>query len=374
MNTSSVRTVLTRLLATAGVLALVLSATGCLNNPPKQSGVFVTHDSGTAWNAAPDVRAPRVKPPKVYPPLSVSAVGASPRNARYVVAGTDNDLFQSTDGGAQWERLTGKLPTGTKAIVVHQILFHPTQDNTYFAVGVSGGYGKVIKTTDGGQTLRDVFTNSRPGQAVTSIVIQPESGTIFIGDQLGSVYRSTDGGASWQRVFSLERTPVSSLALSGPTLFVGTAGQGVWRSVDNGGSFVPAGGNLPSHAQTVWALASGFGGIYAGTERGLFLSRDFGNSWQSVGNPLSAGGERVQALAVSGANLYFAANAVVYRTDPAGTNFVPVQLKLARNVFSLAATPAAVGTLYAGASASAADFSQRYTTGLSSFSLIPPGA
>ncbi len=374
MSISSIRTVLTRLLATAGVLALVLSATGCLNNPPKQSGVFVTHDSGVAWTAAPDVQAPRVKPPKVYPPLSVSAVGVSPRNARDVVAGTDNDLFQSTDGGAGWERLTGKLPTSTKAIVVHQVLFHPTQPDTYFAVGVSGGYGKVIKTTDGGKTLRDVFTNSRPGQAVTSIVIQPESGTIFIGDQLGSVYRSTDGGASWQRVFSLDRTAVSSLALSGNTLFVGTVGQGVWRSADSGGSFVPAVGNLPSQAQTVWAVAGGFGGVYAGTERGLFFSRDFGSSWQSVGNPLPAGGERVQALAVSGANLYFATNAVVYRMNPAGTDFVPVQLKLARNVFSLSATPAAVGTLYAGASAGAADFSQRYATGLSSFNLIPPGA
>lgn len=371
MTPSSIRTSVGRVAATAGVLVLILVATGCLNNTPKQSGVFVTRNAGSSWDATPDLQAPQAKQPKVYPPLSVGAVGVSPKDAKRVVAGTDDDLFQSGDGGATWERLTEKLPTSTKAIVVHQVAFHPSQDNTYFAVGVSGGYGKVIKTTDGGKTLQDIFTNSKPGQAVTSIAIQPESGTIFVGDQLGSIYRSADGGTSWQRIFALGRIAVSSLALSGNALFAGTVGGGVWRSTDGGGSFVPAGGNLPDNAQAVWALTGGFGGVYAGTDKGLYVTRDLGTTWQSVGNPLPAGGERVQALAVSGPNLYFASNAVVYRMNPEGTNFVPVQLKLARNVFSLAASPSAAGTLYAGASAGTADFTNRYTTGLSSFNLIP---
>lgn len=361
-----------RAVATAGVLVLVLAATGCLNNTPKQSGVFVTNNSGSSWAAIPDLQAAKAKAPKVYPPLAVGAVAASPKDAKQVVAGTDNDLFQSGDGGATWESLTSRLPTSTKAIVVHQIAFHPTQDNTYFAVGVSGGYGKVIRTTDGGKNLQDIFTNSKPGQAVTSIAIQPESGAIFVGDQLGNVYRSADGGTSWQRIFSVGRIPVSSLTLSGGTLFAGTVGGGVWRSGDGGASFAPAGG-LPNGAQSVWALTSGFGGVYVGSEKGLSVTRDFGASWQSVGTPLPAGGERVQALAVSGPNLYFATNAVVYRMNPDGTNFVPVQLKLARNVFSLAASPAAVGTLYAGASATNDDFINRYTAGLSGFNLIPGG-
>ncbi len=373
MTTASIRTLFGRLAATVAVLSLVLAATGCFNSPPKQSGVFLTTDAGTSWNAVPDLKARGVKVPKVYPPLSVGAVGVSPRNAKLVVAGTDNDLFQSADGGAHWEQLTDKLPSSTKAIVVHQVAFHPTQPGTYYVVGVSGGYGKVLKTTDSGKTLQDVFTVSKPGQAVTSIVIQPESGTLFIGDQLGSIFRSTDSGASWQRVFSLNKVAITSLALSGNTLFAGSAGQGVWRSVDNGGSFVPAGGNLPTKAQTVWTLAAGFGGLYAGTEQGLFVTRDFGATWQSVGNPLPSGGERVQALTVSGPNLYFATNAVVYQMNPSGSNFVPAQLKLARNVFSLAATPAQVGTLYAGASAGSADFAKRYATGLTSANLIPPG-
>lgn len=370
MTATAIRTFFTRVAATAAVLLLVLVATGCLNSTPKQSGVFLTTNAGGAWTSAPDLTAPRAKPPKVYPPLTVGAVGVSPKDAKFVVAGTDNDLYQSTDGGVGWEQLTEKLPTSTKAIVVHQIAFHPTQDQTYFAVGVSAGYGKVIKTTDGGRTLQDVFTNSRPGQAVTSIVIQPESGLVFVGDQLGNVYRSADGGTSWQRVFSLQQIPITSLSLSGNTLFVGTAGQGVWRSADNGASFVPA-GDLPQKTQNVWSMVSGFGGLYVGTDKGLFVTRDFGSTWQSVGNPLPAGGGRVQALAVSGPNLYFASNAVVYRMDPAGNNFVPAQLKLAKNVFSLASTPAAIGTLYAGASAGSADFVNRYSSGLQSLNLVP---
>jgi photosystem II stability/assembly factor-like uncharacterized protein len=371
MSASSTRTLLTRVAATVGTAVLLFGATGCLNSTPKQSGVFVTHDNGSSWTSTPDLQSPKAKTPKTYPPLSVGAVGVSPKNAKYVVAGTDDDLFQSTDGGASWERLTQKLPTSTKAIVVHQVVFSPSQENAYYAVGVSGGYGKVIKTTDGGKTLQDVFTNSQPGQAVTSLVIQPETGAIFVADQLGSIYRSADGGASWQRIFSVGNYPVSSLALAGNTLFAGTVGAGVWRSTDGGGSFVPVGGNLPNKAQTVWAMTSGFGGVYAGTDKGLFLTKNSGASWQSVGNPLPAGGERVQALAISGSNLYFASNAVVFRTNPEGTNFVPSQLKLVKNVFSLAATPAAVGTLYAGGSAGSADFINKYSAGISNKNLIP---
>ena len=351
-------------LAVVVTAAVSVFATGCLGGGPDQSGVFVSRDGGTSWQAAPDLTAKGAKKPKVFPPLEVTAVGVSPTDANTVVSGTDEELFLTTDGGKAWQRLTPKLPYGSKAISVQAVQFHPNQADTFYAGGVSAGYGKLIKSTDKGANLKDVFTVARPGQTITSIHLDPAgSDTLFVGDQLGSVYKSTDGAATWRRIFSVD-SPISLMTASGDSLFVGTAGEGVFRSTDGGANFAPATGNLEGRGRTVWALAVGFGGLYAGTNEGLFLTRDFGATWQPVGNPLPPEGQRVQAIAVSGSAVYFATNAVVYRLTPNGDMFIPVQLQLAKNVFDLAATPVDATVLYAGAGRKNADFGDRFGAGV----------
>ncbi|MSU75912.1 hypothetical protein EXS54_00330 [Patescibacteria group bacterium] len=365
----NIRTIVLRTAATVATIGLVLSASGCLNDPPKQSGVFATKDAGSSWNSVPDLTATGIKKPKTYPPLEVNAVGVSHTDANTVVAGTNNDIYFTTNAGGEWKKLTEELPTSTKAMTVQAALFHPTEGNTFYLGGVSGGYGKVIKSDDGGKSLHDVFTVSKPGQSVTSLTISPDGSTLYAGDQLGSVYRSRDGGTTWERIFALEKTPITALVLSGSNVFAATAGQGVWRSAD-GGAFAPANGNLQQNNQTAWSLAAGFGGLYLGTDKGLFLTRDFGANWQSVGNALPASGSPVQAIAVAGSNLYFATNAVIYRANPDGGNFVPTQLKLAKTVYSLGVS-SSNETLYAGANASGTNYSSRYEQGLSGFNIGP---
>lgn len=365
------RTLILRTLATLATAGLVLGTSGCLNDPPEQSGVFATTDSGGSWKAVPDLTESGIRKPDVYPPLAVNAVGASRTDANTVVAGTDDELFISTNAGGDWESLTENLPSSTKAMTVQAIQFHPTNGDTFYVGGVSGGYGKILKTTDKGKTLQDVFTVSRPGQSVTTIALTADGGTIFAGDQLGSVFRSRDAGSTWERVFGIDGIPVTSIALSGPNVFVATMGQGIWRSPDSGASFAQVNGSLTGDNLTVWTLSSGLGGLYAGTDENIFVTRDFGASWQPVGNALPAGGARVQAIATSGSNLYYATNAVIYRANPDGGNFSPSQLKLATNVFSLSATGQAE-KLYAGANAAGSDYSARYSQGLSGLNIGPP--
>lgn len=366
-----VRSVVIRVAGALGVLAMVGLSTGCFGNPPQQSGVFVSRDGGNSWEASPDLRAKNVKKPRVYPPLAVTGVGVSPVNADLVVAGTDDNLYRSTDGAKTWSLLTPNIPTATKAMAVQGVTFHPTNPDAFYVYGVSGGYGKVLKTTNRGDSLQDVFTVSRPRQTVTSLIVDLSvPNTLYAGDQLGSVYKSADGATTWQRIFSTNQG-VSALALSGTTLYVGTIGQGIFRSPDQGVTFAAVNNGLSQQAQTVWAMRLGPAGIYAGTETGLFLSRDGGGSWQAVGNPLPAEGQRVQAIASSPTNVYFAASAVVYRMTPVGGSFTPVQLKLAKNIFGLASTPANQGFFVAGVSNQGGDAATRFSAGLPGAALRP---
>lgn len=359
-----------RRFAVIPVVAASLLVAGCLNGGAKQSGVFVSRDGGASWQASPDLTNKQAKKPKVYPPLAVTAVAVSPADANTVVAGTEDELYLTTDGGKAWQNLTEKLPVENKAISVQAIRFHPTKPDTFFVGGVSAGYGKILKSTDKGGSLKDIFTVSRPGQTVTALLPDPNgSETLYAGDQLGAIYQSTDGGTIWRRVHTSE-SPISALTASGDSVYAATSGAGVLRSVA-GGAFAPVSGNLARGQLTVWSLASGFGGLYAGTDEGLYLTRDFGASWQAVASPLPER-QRVQAVVITGSAVYFATNAVVYRLNPSGDGFIPVQLQLARNVFSLAVTPADATVLYAGASKDAVDFGNRFGSGVPQL-LRPPG-
>jgi photosystem II stability/assembly factor-like uncharacterized protein len=83
------------------------------------------------------------------------------------------------------------------------------------------------------------------------------------------------------------------------TIFVGTTGQGIWRSQDGGESWtrlrpalyaeteVRALAAHPTHAQQV----------YAGTEIGLYASADSGETWRELESPMR--GREIWSLAIS---------------------------------------------------------------------------
>ena len=69
--------------------------------------------------------------------------------------------------------------------------------------------------------------------------------TLFVGDQYGGLFRSTDGGATWRRVFSVAARALQAIAFSPDYVtdrtivvgaeFVGSYNNGgVWKSIDGG--------------------------------------------------------------------------------------------------------------------------------------------
>jgi ligand-binding sensor domain-containing protein len=103
-----------------------------------------------------------------------------------------------------------------------------------------------------------------------------------------AVYRSADGGESWQ-ASPLAGRPLTTFALtadpSNPgTIYAGTT-EGLYRSVDGARTWRPLG--TPHLAATITALALVPGPqptLYAGTEhKGLYRSSDGGRYWEAWG-------------------------------------------------------------------------------------------
>jgi hypothetical protein len=141
-----------------------------------------------------------------------------------------------------------------------------------------------------------------PGTHITSLAAN--QGGLFAGTGQ-NVYRSTDGGVSWQLVIE-QTSGIYALVGVNNTVYAGGT-DGILISTDAGSSWsVPGGGVLGYYSSIVSLAASGSNltstTIYAGTAGyGIYLSTDGGQSWSSRNN--GVGNTQVFAVAMGGTSV-----------------------------------------------------------------------
>ena len=222
----------------------IVAADGC----PLASSVS---DLGTA-----SVVALAVSPPQ--------AGQTEPAQTAYAVVGGDQaGLWRSTDGGRKWElRAPLDVPELTNAVVLNAA----SPEQVYLSVSSSGAASTLFVSVDGGATLtafpqdlaltllhaeasasgrlwaiaRDALTVGNRGFAILradspagpwrtmlrvnyfgGFVVDPHA-SIWVGDEIGGVYRSDDGGDTFVNMGA--ETDVACLAYAGESLWACTPG------------------------------------------------------------------------------------------------------------------------------------------------------
>ena len=141
---------------------------------------------------------------------------------------------------------------------------------------------------------------------------------------------------------------VQALVMDGHgTIYAGSFGHGIFRSVDRGSTWARAGGGVTD--PFILSLSSTKdGAVYAGTFRGgVFRSRDDGRSWQPVSTGLKQ--MEVKALLAVDQELFAGTGDGVYRLRHSDDHWIPVTTGLDDIlVHALARSPD--GTLFAGTS------------------------
>lgn len=222
--------------------------------------ILKTENLGDAWSeAGKDLPTARV--------LGLAGDGSA------VYAATEAGVFVSRDRGAHWQASSEGLPAAARpqSIVVNtrgilvgttQGLYRSRDGKTWSAVG-----GGVLATG----LVRPILGDPRQGDRVFAVVAQ-------------SVFKSTDGGSNWTGV----KSPISNLSLLSlafsdkNVLYAGTT-RGVWRSSDEGASWLSLPEGLVSTSVHALLLTSGNSGtLFAATRFGLALSRDHGATWRDA--------------------------------------------------------------------------------------------
>ncbi len=131
--------------------------------------------------------------------LGVNGIAIDPNNPQNVYAGTTKGLYTSNDQGDHWVKHQGNL----KESYISALQLDPTKPSTLYA-GTSEG---LFKSQDSGVTW-ELKQRGVEATSVRSLQISPkDSETLYIGTNGGGLYRSGDGGDSWER---LPLTPANS--------------------------------------------------------------------------------------------------------------------------------------------------------------------
>ena len=249
-------------------------------------------------------------PADIAPQGAVGALAVSPQGGR-VLVGIDGArpgswLFLSDDRGASWQKARGVAG----AAGVTALAFAPGRPSVAYAAVVTRRSGHLgsgfFASGDGGASWHatawkptvGIFGRQLPA-AVDTIVVDPHQPRTVYALTHGVPRRSLNGGASWAvaraglpATIDITSSRTQQLAAGrGGALYYATgrrSGPGqVYRSVDRGSSWQPAGHGLPAVVPG-WALlalagdATRPGVVYAATGKGLFATADSGRRWTRV--------------------------------------------------------------------------------------------
>lgn len=140
----------------------------------------------------------------------------------------------------------------------------------------------------------NVWTSAGPENVVvTALAVDAATaGTVYAGTAGNGVFRSADGGGSWQHASTgLGDTYVSSIVIDSEhpdTLYVASPNRGVFSSTDHGDTWTPA--NRGLHSQSAHLLAVDARGrvLYVSSNEGVFASIDGAHSWRATSLALPA--------------------------------------------------------------------------------------
>ena len=145
---------------------------------------------------------------------------------------------------------------------------------------------------------------------------------LFVGTSGDGIFRSTNNGTNWVPVNSgLANLYVYAFTVSGTTLFAGTEGNGVYRSTNNGTSWTATGTLSTPY---IYALTVSETSIFAGADGdGVFRSTNNGTTWTLVSAGLT--NTRIFALTTDGTNLYAGTfGGGVFRSTNDGANWTQI--------------------------------------------------
>ena len=229
--------------------------------------IFRSEDGGDHWRELPvTVRFPEItvtagaNPAKRVLELSVNPTDSNEIYGAIEVGG----VIRSLDGGEHWENLSHGQYLNDDTVDMHGVLVGRWRAGTVFAIGRAG----MFSSTDRGEhwTCARLEVLNAKGQTycrdIREVPGDPKTMWLAAGanfqSDLGALFRSKDGGATWGRVDMGFKPKTTMFAIAFDErqpkhMYCATSGGEVFESADGGDRWVER--PLPEGATQVYAMA-----------------------------------------------------------------------------------------------------------------------
>lgn len=302
-----------------------------------------TTDAGATWTYL------NVLGPYTWP----RALAIDPIDSNTVYAGLTNSVLKTIDGGNTWR------DAGLTSIYIDVLAIDPQKP----AILYSGTYfDGVFKTTDGATNWSASTTGLAANESVTALAVDPKTpATIYAGIYGGPIgpNRTSNGGASWKRLYGYYSYRVDGFAIdpTTPTTIYAAANGGVLKSTNQGEIWSSP--SLPSSVKSLAIDPSSTTTLYAGigtySSDNVFKSTDGSGTWGAAGLP----NKWVNSFAIDPTatkTIYAGTLSGVFKTTDGAAAWTEVNVGLTGDtrrlsVGSLAIDPSTPTALYAGTAA-----------------------
>jgi len=266
------------------------------------SGIYKTIDGGEKWEfmGLPESeRIGRILINPANPDIVFAAVlGALWGDSE------DRGVYRTADGGKSWTKVLYVSPSAGCAdmvmdpadpsVIYASLWDYRRQAHTFR----SGGPGSGIYRSDDGGTSWNKIHNGLPAGTLGRIAlaispIAPHSLYAVVESEKSALYKSSDHGDTWEKLSDQymmgDRPFYYSLIVADPVEKdrIYKPGTNLWVSTDGGRVFQSpsvSGGNYHSDTHALWVNPLNNKFIYLGTDGGVYVSEDKGNTWRFIQN------------------------------------------------------------------------------------------
>lgn len=312
--------------------------------------VMRSTDDGRNWE--------RVGPRRGFPyEALVRCLAVHPRQPNVIFAGTERGLYRSDDRGQRWRLIDSPLTSHH----LWALAIDPVEPEIMFAGSGTPTPATIFRSIDGGKSWQPLAVEIAKEcenvgtPRVTAIAIDPEERrNVWVGLEVDGARVSTDRGETWSDVAALRGKDVHNIAVSGggakSVLIV--VNREIYRSRDGGASWeamraqerIPWGyprsqtylRAIALHPSHEGALLLGIGDATPGTAGAIARSRDLAESWELLPLPTRPN-STIWAFGTHPADprVVFAGSryGYLYRSDDGGQSWT----KLAREFSEIAA-------------------------------------
>jgi photosystem II stability/assembly factor-like uncharacterized protein len=162
---------------------------------------------------------------------SISAIEVAPADTKRVYVGTENGgFFRSLDGGATWSpNISSSIMPGH---TITRLETNPKDAKVVFATVANFGHSHVFRSADGGTTWQDVDRGQLPDVPHHALLIREEEpGKLYVGNDAGVFVLDVTSGMWMNLTKNLPNAMVVDLVYhtKDAALLAATYGRSIWR-------------------------------------------------------------------------------------------------------------------------------------------------